>query len=380
MTAAGPQPGQPVVFRNATVLTMDDAHTVLNNADVLVVRRADRRGRPGPRGARRHRGDRRRRRHRDAGHGRHAPAHVADGHARVRRRLDPHPVLRLLLPDLGQDLPPRGRVRGQPALGHRGDRRRRDHQRGLVARPADDRPRRGGRRRARGGTGPVRPRLRQHLPGRVGVGDHAGVPRLLHPPVRRQGRHARLPDRLRPARHRGLPGEGRLRRRARPRRRGHHARRRLERDRRRRHQPDVRRRLHDPGHDLRARGHRCPRTATTRSPRPAATPRSRRSASATPARATRRPGSCASTASRSRCPTTPASGGAATSSPRCAPRSTPTARWSTSRRTSKDAAVTNHILRAEDVVDYATRGGAKALGLDSVDRQRRGRARRPTWC
>src|SRR5246500_2093268 len=31
-----PQPGQPVVFRNATVLTMDDAHTVLNNADVLV--------------------------------------------------------------------------------------------------------------------------------------------------------------------------------------------------------------------------------------------------------------------------------------------------------------------------------------------------------
>src|ERR1700678_2862936 len=34
MTA--PQPGQPVVFRNATVLTMDDAHTVLSNADVLV--------------------------------------------------------------------------------------------------------------------------------------------------------------------------------------------------------------------------------------------------------------------------------------------------------------------------------------------------------
>src|ERR1700743_1767860 len=34
MTA--PQPGQPVVFRNATVLTMDDAHTIINNADVLV--------------------------------------------------------------------------------------------------------------------------------------------------------------------------------------------------------------------------------------------------------------------------------------------------------------------------------------------------------
>ena len=36
MSAAGPQPGQPVVFRNATVLTMDDSHTVLDNADVLV--------------------------------------------------------------------------------------------------------------------------------------------------------------------------------------------------------------------------------------------------------------------------------------------------------------------------------------------------------
>jgi cytosine/adenosine deaminase-related metal-dependent hydrolase len=30
------------------------------------------------------------------------------------------------------------------------------------------------------------------------------------------------------------------------------------------------------------------------------------------------------------------------------------------------ASVTNHILRAEDVVDYATRGGAKALGLDAA--------------
>src|SRR5258708_5486716 len=30
------QPGQPVVLRNATVLTMDDAHTVLTGTDVLV--------------------------------------------------------------------------------------------------------------------------------------------------------------------------------------------------------------------------------------------------------------------------------------------------------------------------------------------------------
>ena len=41
MTAASPQtpapqPGQPVVLRNATVLTMDDAHTVLTSTDVLV--------------------------------------------------------------------------------------------------------------------------------------------------------------------------------------------------------------------------------------------------------------------------------------------------------------------------------------------------------
>ena len=35
MTAA-PTPGRPVVFRNATVLTMDDAHTVLRGADVLI--------------------------------------------------------------------------------------------------------------------------------------------------------------------------------------------------------------------------------------------------------------------------------------------------------------------------------------------------------
>jgi 5-methylthioadenosine/S-adenosylhomocysteine deaminase len=32
----------------------------------------------------------------------------------------------------------------------------------------------------------------------------------------------------------------------------------------------------------------------------------------------------------------------------------------------KGTGLTNHILRAEDVVDYGTRGGAKALGLDSV--------------
>lgn len=32
-----PDPGRPVVFRNGVVLTMDDAHTVLFEGDVLVV-------------------------------------------------------------------------------------------------------------------------------------------------------------------------------------------------------------------------------------------------------------------------------------------------------------------------------------------------------
>ena len=36
MTETAPQPGQPVVFRNATVLTMDDSRTVLTDTDVLV--------------------------------------------------------------------------------------------------------------------------------------------------------------------------------------------------------------------------------------------------------------------------------------------------------------------------------------------------------
>src|SRR5438552_18870974 len=35
-TAADLTPGRPIVFRNATVLTMDDAHRVLRDADVLI--------------------------------------------------------------------------------------------------------------------------------------------------------------------------------------------------------------------------------------------------------------------------------------------------------------------------------------------------------
>ena len=37
MTDAAQQTGRPLVFRGGTVLTMDDARTVLTDADVLVV-------------------------------------------------------------------------------------------------------------------------------------------------------------------------------------------------------------------------------------------------------------------------------------------------------------------------------------------------------
>jgi 5-methylthioadenosine/S-adenosylhomocysteine deaminase len=35
--SATPEPSRPVLFRNGLVLTMDDAHRALPNADVLVV-------------------------------------------------------------------------------------------------------------------------------------------------------------------------------------------------------------------------------------------------------------------------------------------------------------------------------------------------------
>ncbi len=79
------------------------------------------------------------RRHPDARHDRHPPAHVADRDARLRRRLDPDPVLRLVLPRVRQAVPARGHLRRQPARRDRGDRRRRHHHRRLVARPADRR-------------------------------------------------------------------------------------------------------------------------------------------------------------------------------------------------------------------------------------------------
>ena len=151
MAESATETGAPIVFRDGTVLTMDDAHTVLPGR-----RRARRRTTGSPRSGTAldvpegTRGDRRHRRHRDAGDDRHPPAHVADRDARLRRRLDADPVLRLVLPRARQDVPPRGHPRRQPALRLGRARGRRDHHRRLVPRAADRRPRRGrGRRAAR---------------------------------------------------------------------------------------------------------------------------------------------------------------------------------------------------------------------------------------
>ena len=218
-------------------------------------RRPDRGGRPGPRGARGHPGGRRVRRHRDARDDRHPPAHVADGDAGVRRGLDAHAVLRLVLPRARQDLPPRGHPRRQRALrvGVAGGRRHDDRR--LVARVADGRPRRRGCRCLAERAGPVRAGLRQH-PGRtLGVDRRPGRPRLLRAPPYRRGRHARLPARLRRHRRPDVPREGGLRGGPRPRATGHDPCRRLGRDERRRHPPDPRERL------------RLARTTSTSTPR-----------------------------------------------------------------------------------------------------------------
>ena len=62
--------------------------------------------------------------------------------------------------------------------------------------------------------------------------------------LRERRRHARLPDGVRRHRRSGVPGEGGVRGRARARRAGHHARRRVGRDQRRRHPAHARARLH----------------------------------------------------------------------------------------------------------------------------------------
>ena len=117
MSDAAPESGRPLVFRGGTVLTMDDAATVLTDADVLVVDDRIAAVGPGldvPEGTQEIDATRR---HRDARDDRHPPAHVADRDARLRRRLDAHPVLRLVLPRARQEVPPARTSR--PATGWR---------------------------------------------------------------------------------------------------------------------------------------------------------------------------------------------------------------------------------------------------------------------
>ena len=76
---------------------------------------------------------------------------------------------------------------------------------------------------------------------------------LRRAPLRHQGRHARLPDGVRRHRRPRVPGEGGVRGRARARRAGHDARGRVGRDQRRRHPADARSRLHGAGEHLRPR-------------------------------------------------------------------------------------------------------------------------------
>ena len=345
---------------------MDDAHRVLPSADVLVV--GDRIAEVGPDldGARRHRGDRRPGRHRDARHDRHPPAHVADRDARLRRGLDADPVLRLVLPGVRQALPA-GRTCTPATCSppseaiDAGVTTCVDWSHGLQT--ADH---------AEAAVDALR-----SVPGRfvLAYGNIQQAPWewSAAPEFRSFARrHIDAADDMlgfqmafdvtgdpafpeqaayEVARELGCAG--------------HHPRRRLGRHERRRHPAGARGRVPRRVAHLRAR-----RDADRRLLPPDRGHR-RLDLGVDRERAERRAGlpadlgRCAHTASRSRCRWTPASGGAATCSPRCAPRSAPTARASTWRRTPRATRSPTARLRAEQVVDWATRGGARALGRDS---------------
>ena len=182
---------RPVLFRNGTVLTMDDAHTVVSGGDVLVV--DDRiaevgAGLSAPDGALEI----------DATGGIVMPGMV-DTHRHMWQTamraygadwtLDP--VLRLVLPRARPAVPPRGRPRRQPAVRvgrprGRGVTPTVDWSHGLQSvdhadAAVDALP---------GGARPVRARVRQH-PGRaLGVDGRPGGEGVLRPPPLRR-RHAR---------------------------------------------------------------------------------------------------------------------------------------------------------------------------------------------
>jgi cytosine/adenosine deaminase-related metal-dependent hydrolase len=110
-----------VVLRGGLVLTLDDARRVLPDADVLVI--GDRIAGVGP-GLEVPEGTT----EIDARNGIVTPGMI-DTHRHMwqtamrglRHRLDPHAVLRLVLPRVREALPPPGRPGGQPARRDRGD-------------------------------------------------------------------------------------------------------------------------------------------------------------------------------------------------------------------------------------------------------------------
>ena len=246
--------GRPVVFRRGTVLTMNDAHDVLRDADVLVV--GDRIAAVGtglevPDGTFEI----------DASDGIVMPGMV-DTHRHMWQTalrgygadwtLSQYFVFFYL--EWGKIFRPAGHPCRQHAVGARVARSRGDHDGRLVARAPDGRARGRRRRRAAVRPGAVRARLRQHPAGTVGVGDVARLPPLRGAALRERGRHAGLPDGVRRHRRSRVPRAGGVQGRARARGPGHHARRRLGCHERRRDPADARARVHDAGEHLRARG------------------------------------------------------------------------------------------------------------------------------
>ena len=213
--------------------------------------------------------------------------------------------------------------------------------------------------------GPVRARLRQH-PGRpVGVVDEARVPRLRRAPDHARRRHARLPDGLR--RHRGsrVPGARGLRGGPRARRPGDHARRGVGSHQRRRHQADARQRFRHRHDHLRARRDPerglLPANCGDRGTVSVATESEQTCGQGYPPTWTLRTYDIPVALSMDTSVWWSADIFSAMRSTIGADR----AREHLEAHAKGDT-VTNCSLRADQVVEWATIGGAKALGLDAV--------------
>ena len=277
-------------------------------------------------------------------------------------------VLRLVLPRSRQDLPSAGHLRREPALVR--SRRsipvsRRPSTGRTACRPSSTARQRSTHSKRCPGRFVLG--VRQHSGRTVGVGDLAGVQRFCEAPHGQPQRHARLPAGVRRARAtRQFPERAafEVARELGP--AGRDARRRLGRDQRRLHPADARERLHDSAQGVR------------RTPRPSTDDSYHRIA------ATGGSCPCRPRASRARgqgYPPTwqlrhydiPVSLSMDTSvwwsadlftamrTTLGADRSRCTSRRTRGRRRSR-----TRELRAEQVVDWATRGGARALGMDDL--------------